>query len=155
MALCTNRAAQRACSARPQAPSAARIAVVQQRPRVVLARSASVSVSTEGKVVALSSGEYEEFLAAHADSTVIVDYYTDWCGPCKMIAPHLEEMAAEMTHVKFAKLNCTTDPAAKKIAMAQGIKALPTFHLFKKGERAATFVGGKPQQLRKFLEEHA
>lgn len=81
--------------------------------------------------------------------------YVCVCGRARVgVTCTQEEMAAEMTHVKFAKLNCTTDPAAKKIAMAQGIKALPTFHLFKNGEKAATFVGGKPQQLRKFLEEH-
>jgi thioredoxin-like negative regulator of GroEL len=64
-----------------------------------------------------------------------------------------EEMAAEMPNVKFAKLNCTTDAAAKKIAMAQGIKALPTFHLFRNNEKVGTFVGGKPTALRKFLAE--
>lgn len=64
-----------------------------------------------------------------------------------------EEMANEMPNVKFAKLNCTTDPNAKKIAMSQGIKALPTFHLFKKNEKVGTFVGGKPSALRKFLDE--
>lgn len=62
-------------------------------------------------------------------------------------------MAVEMPNVKFAKLNCTTDPAAKKIAMGQGIKALPTFHLFKNNERVGVFVGGKPAALRKFLTE--
>jgi thioredoxin-like negative regulator of GroEL len=64
-----------------------------------------------------------------------------------------EEMAAEMTGIKFAKLNCTTDAAAKKIAMAQGVKALPTFHFFRKNERVGVFVGGKPAALRKFLTE--
>jgi len=102
-------------------------------------------------VISLDSGEYDEFIASN--EIVLVDYYTDWCGPCKMIAPHLEEMAAEMPNVKFAKLNCTTDNAAKKIAMAQGIKALPTFHLFRNNEKVGTFVGGKPTALRKFLEE--
>jgi len=56
--------------------------------------------------------------------------------------------------MKFAKLNCTTEPSAKKIAMAQGIKALPTFHVFRNSERVGVFVGGKPSQLRKFIEEH-
>lgn len=74
MAICSHR---QACSA---ARPAARMAMMR-RPRVVLARSASVSVSTEqrtdSKVVSLSSGEYEEFLAANADTHVIVDYYTE------------------------------------------------------------------------------
>lgn len=72
----------------------------------------------------------------------------------QMIAPHLEVMAQEMPAIKFAKLNCTTDASAKKIAMSQGIKALPTFHLFRGGEKVGVFVGGKPQQLKKFLQEN-
>lgn len=64
-----------------------------------------------------------------------------------------EEMAAEMPNVKFVKLDCTTDPAAKKIAMGLGIKALPTFNLYKNNEKVGTFVGGKPTGLRKFLDE--
>jgi thioredoxin 1 len=131
-----------------------------QRPCVVV-RSASAPAQTtaapaEAKpsnspVVSLSSDEYDEFLASN--ELVLVDYYTDWCGPCKMIAPHLEEMATEMPNVKFAKLNCTTDANAKKIAMSAGIKALPTFHLFRNNEKVGTFVGGKPTALRKFLNE--
>ncbi|KAF6263311.1 hypothetical protein COO60DRAFT_1635329 [Scenedesmus sp. NREL 46B-D3] len=72
----------------------------------------------------------------------------------QIIAPHLEVMAQEMPAIKFAKLNCTTDANAKKIAMSQGIKALPTFHLFRGGEKVGVFVGGKPQQLKKFLQEN-
>lgn len=64
-----------------------------------------------------------------------------------------EEMASEMPNVKFVKLDCTTDPAAKKIAMGLGIKALPTFNLYKNNEKVGTFVGGKPTGLRKFLDE--
>lgn len=58
-----------------------------------------------------------------------------------------------MPNVKFVKLDCTTDPAAKKIAMGLGIKALPTFNLYKNNEKVGTFVGGKPTGLRKFLDE--
>lgn len=58
-----------------------------------------------------------------------------------------------MPNVKFAKLNCTTDANAKKIAMSAGIKALPTFHLFRNNEKVGTFVGGKPTALRQFLNE--
>jgi thioredoxin 1 len=113
--------------------------------------SPTAAPKTTSSVVSLSSDEYDEFIAQN--ELVLVDYYTDWCGPCKMIAPHLEEMANEMPNVKFAKLNCTTDPDAKKIAMSQGIKALPTFHLFRKNEKVGTFVGGKHSALRKFLDE--
>lgn len=71
-----------------------------------------------------------------------------------MIAPYFEEMAQQIPQIKFAKLNCTSDNAAKKIAMSQSVKALPTFHMFRGGEKVASFVGGKPQQLRKFIDEY-
>jgi thioredoxin-like negative regulator of GroEL len=57
------------------------------------------------------------------------------------------------THPPNRRQTGTSDAAAKRIAMAQGVKALPTFHLFRKAERVGVFVGGKPQALRKFLSE--
>lgn len=137
------------------------VPVVRSNRRLVVRASAAaplnsaataVAVETASAVHVLSSESYESFIASN--ELVLVDYYTDWCGPCKMIAPHLEVMAQEMPAIKFAKLNCTTDASAKKIAMSQGIKALPTFHLFRGGEKVGVFVGGKPQQLKKFLQEN-
>eukprot|EP00878_Enallax_costatus_P032611 GHUV01035855.1.p1 GENE.GHUV01035855.1~~GHUV01035855.1.p1 ORF type:complete len:179 (-),score=21.30 GHUV01035855.1:429-965(-) len=115
-------------------------------------RRAHPQVETKTAVHILSGDSLESFITSN--DTVLVDYYTEWCGPCKIIAPHFEEMAQQIPQIKFAKLNCTTDNAAKKIAMSQKVKALPTFHLFRGGERVAAFVGGKPNQLRKFVEEH-
>lgn len=76
------------------------------------------------------------------------------CPRLQIIAPYFEEMAQQIPQIKFAKLNCTSDNAAKKIAMSHSVKALPTFHMFKHGEKVASFVGGKPQQLRRFIEEY-
>ncbi|MEW5302981.1 MAG: hypothetical protein WDW36_005714 [Sanguina aurantia] len=101
----------------------------------------------------LTVQNYHTFVESN-DSLVIVDYYTDWCGPCKMIAPELERMAAQYSKVAFAKLNCGLDNDSKRLAIALGIKALPTFHIFKGGKKQAELTGAKAAQLRQLIESH-
>lgn len=67
----------------------------------------------------LTVQNYHTFVESN-DSLVIVDYYTDWCGPCKMIAPELERMAAQYSKVAFAKLNCGLDNDSKRL-VSQGV----------------------------------
>ncbi|OZI24353.1 thiol reductase thioredoxin [Bordetella genomosp. 7] len=82
---------------------------------------------------------------------VLVDYWAAWCGPCKMIAPILEEVAAEYAgRLTVAKLNVdeNQDTAAK-----YGIRGIPTLMLFKNGQAAATKVGAlSKSQLTAFLD---
>jgi thioredoxin 1 len=70
---------------------------------------------------------------------VVVDFWAPWCGPCKMIAPALEEIAGEMAgKVKIAKVNVDEN---QEIAAQYGIRSIPTLMLFKDGKLAATKVG--------------
>ena len=74
---------------------------------------------------------------------VVVDFWAEWCGPCKMIAPSLEQIATEMDgKVKIAKLNIDEN---QNIAMKYGVRSIPTLILFKNGEPAATQVGAAPK----------
>ncbi|WP_421997444.1 thioredoxin [Reyranella sp.] len=74
---------------------------------------------------------------------VVVDFWAEWCGPCKMIAPSLEQIAAEMDgKVKIAKLNIDEN---QNIAMKYGVRSIPTLILFKNGQPAATQVGAAPK----------
>ena len=86
-----------------------------------------------------------------ADRPVLVDFWAEWCGPCRMIAPALEELSAEYgDKVTIAKLNIDDDPVTPA---RYGVRGIPTMILFKNGEPAATKVGAAPKsQLQGWLE---
>ena len=74
---------------------------------------------------------------------VVVDFWAEWCGPCKMITPALEEISEEMAgQVKIAKLNIDENQDA---AMKYGVRSIPMLILFKDGEPMATQVGAAPK----------
>ena len=89
-----------------------------------------------------------------ADKPVLVDYWAEWCGPCKMIAPILDEVAAEQAgKLKIAKLNVDDNP---DIARRFDVMSIPTLIVFKDGQEAARIVGAKGkgqllEDLRPFL----
>ena len=79
-----------------------------------------------------------------AAEPVVVDFWAEWCGPCKMIAPALEEIAGTLGgKVKILKLNVDESP---KTAEKYGIMSIPTLMLFKNGELASRQVGAAPKQ---------
>ena len=84
---------------------------------------------------------------------VLVDYWADWCGPCKMIAPVLDEIASEYAgKLKVAKLNIDENP---KTPPRYGIRGIPTLMLFKNGEVEATKVGAvSKSQLTAFIDSN-
>ena len=84
---------------------------------------------------------------------VLVDFWAEWCGPCKMIAPALEEMAGSLAdRLTVAKLNIDDNPQTPK---KYGVRGIPTLMLFKDGQLAATKVGAlSKSQLTSFLEGH-
>ena len=74
---------------------------------------------------------------------VVVDFWAEWCGPCKMIAPSLEEISTEMDgKVKIAKLNIDENP---ELAAQFGVRSIPTLMIFKGGEVADMKVGALPK----------
>ena len=102
-------------------------------------------------IVHISDESFEEEVL-QSDKAVLIDYWAEWCGPCKMIAPVLDEIAAEYSErLKVVKLNIDDNPQTPP---KYGIRGIPTLMVFKNGVVEATKVGAVSKaQLAAFIEE--
>lgn len=88
-------------------------------------------------VIAVNSGNFEEMVLKN-EKSVLVDFWASWCGPCKMLAPLVEELAAAHPELTVCKVNVDENP---ELAMGYRIASIPTLLLFRGGKVAAQTVG--------------
>jgi len=93
-----------------------------------------------------------EFENLSRNHLTLVDFWATWCGPCRMMSPIVEELAAEMPEVTFAKVNVDEHP---DVAMDLGIQAIPTLILYRDGEMVERVMGVTAKSALKALIEKA
>jgi thioredoxin 1 len=108
------------------------------------------SAAATGAPTKISDQSFEKDVLK-SGQPVLVDFWAEWCGPCKMIAPALEEMAGSLAgRLTVAKMNIDENPQTPK---KYGVRGIPTLMLFKDGQVAATKIGALPKnKLREWVE---
>ncbi len=101
-------------------------------------------------ILILTDAEFEEKVLQN-ELPVLVDFWAEWCGPCKMIAPFLEQLADEMKgKVDIAKIDVDQN---SKYAEKFGVRSIPCLILFKGGEQVDSVVGADPRKIRNMVEK--
>ncbi len=105
-----------------------------------------------GNLIEFTNDNFEAE-ALQSDKPVLVDFWAEWCGPCRMVGPTVEELAEEYAgKVKVGKLNVDN---AREVAAKYGIRSIPTLMIFKGGQVADTVIGAQPKDsLKAFLDKN-
>jgi thioredoxin 1 len=99
--------------------------------------------------ITVTDENFEE-VVLKSDKPVLVDFWAQWCGPCKMIGPVLEEISGERDDVIIAKMDIDENP---ETPTSFGVRSIPTMLVFKGGEAVATAMGAKPKaQLTSWID---
>lgn len=95
-----------------------------------------------GAIIQASDNNFQAEVL-EADTPVLVDFWAPWCGPCRIVAPHLEELNDERQDLRIAKLNVDENP---QTAARYGVMSIPTLILFRNGQPAKQIVGAMPKK---------
>jgi len=144
-------------------PSRALQAQSPAPPAAAATATAEVSVPGAkhgGGVRQLTAATFQGFVDANADgSLMVVDWYTPLCGPCKLMAPKLQTLSEQFEDVSFAKFDCHCDEQHEAFAAKLRIRALPTFHLYRRNDAGellllAEVTGARERELRRAIAVH-
>ncbi|KAF7980696.1 hypothetical protein HWV62_43934 [Athelia sp. TMB] len=95
-----------------------------------------------------SLAEFQQII--NEDKYSVFDFWATWCGPCRQISPEFEKLSGAHEHIDFYKVDIDDQP---EIAQEVGIKAMPTFKLFKKGEQINEVVGARREPIVALLQQ--
>lgn len=90
-------------------------------------------------VIKIGKNEFKKEVLDY-QGKVLVDFYADWCGPCKMTSPIIDELAIEMNEIKFVKINVDENP---ELASEYSVFSIPTFLIFENGKVVSQFFGAR------------
>jgi len=99
-----------------------------------------------------SKDDYSNQIKNAGDKLVVVDFFAQWCGPCKRISPFLEGLSDQMSNVVFLKVDVDE---LEDVARQENITAMPTFYLYKNGSKVADLVGAAQDKLKDLIVHHA
>lgn len=94
------------------------------------------------EVIKVNTDNFEQ-IVLKSEKTALVDFYADWCGPCRMVAPIVEEIATEHPEYLVCKVNVDE---SQKLAIDFGLVSIPTLLAFKNGKEAGKIVGVRPKE---------
>ncbi|AQK42157.1 Thioredoxin F, chloroplastic [Zea mays] len=134
------------------------LATASETRGVAPVRSSGIETSTvglgceavTGQVTEVNKDTFWPIVEAAGDKVVVLDMYTEWCGPCKVMAPKFQEMSEKNLDVVFLKLDCNQDN--KPLAKELGIKVVPTFKILKGGKVVKEVTGAKIDELAQAID---
>ncbi|XP_010038350.2 thioredoxin F-type, chloroplastic [Eucalyptus grandis] len=107
--------------------------------------SVETAIAEVGQVTEVNKDSFWPIVRSAGDKTVVLDMYTQWCGPCKVMAPKYQELSEKYSDVLFLKLDCNQDN--KPLAKELGLKVVPTFKILKDNKVVKEVTGAKLDNL--------